>query len=111
MALSIKRLVPGSILTGSVATYYTCPANKYAIVKSITVANNTGAAVPFALYLVPAGQTATTAYQLRPTRIIDVNEPYTCPEVVNQSIEAGGTIQAIGNGLTFMVSGAEGVNA
>lgn len=111
MALSIKRLVPGSILTGSVATYYTCPANKYAILKSLTVANSTGAAVSVSLYLVPDGATASAAYLIRPPRLIDVNESYTCPEAVNQAIEGGGTLQAIGSGLTLIVSGAEGVNA
>lgn len=111
MALTIKRLVPGSILTGSAAVYYTCPASKYAILKSLTVSNSTGAAVSCSLYLVPSGGSATAAYLIRPPRLIDVNESYTCPEAVNQVLEDGGTIQAFGSGLTLIVSGAEGVNA
>lgn len=109
--LSIKRLVPGAILTGSAASYYTCPSSKYAILKSLTVANSTGAAVSCSLYLVPNGASATAAYLIRPPRLIDVNESYTCPEAVNQVIEDGGTLQAVGAGLTLIVSGAEGVNS
>lgn len=111
MALSIKRLVPGSILTGSAATYYTCPSSKYAILKSLTVANSTASAVSVSLYLVPDGATASAAYLIRPPRLVDVNESYTCPEAVNQVLEGGGTIQAVGSGLTLIVSGAEGVNS
>lgn len=111
MALTVKRLVPGSVLTGSPVTYYTAPANKFAQIKSITVANTTGAAVAVTLYVVPAGQTASAAYQVRPARVIDVNESYSCPEMVNHTIDAGGTIQASGAGLTLIVSGTEGVNS
>ena len=111
MALSIKRLVPGSILTGSAATYYTCPSSKYAILKSVTLANTTAGAVSASLHLVPSGDSASAANMIRPPRLIDANESYTCPEAVNQVLEGGGTIQALGAGLTLIVSGAEGVNA
>lgn len=111
MALTIKRLVPGSTLTSSAAVYYTCPSSKYAILKSVTISNATASAVSCSLYLVPSGASAGSAYLIRPPRLIDVNESYTCPEAVNQVLEDGGTIQAIGPGLTLIVSGAEGVNS
>jgi hypothetical protein len=65
MALSIKRLVPGSILTGSAAPYYTCPASKYAILKSVTLANTTAGAVSASLHLVPSGDSASAANMIR----------------------------------------------
>jgi hypothetical protein len=35
------------------------------------------------------------------------NVSYTCPELVNQVIEAGGSLQALGLNVTLVASGVE----
>mgnify|MGYP001210637736 CR=1 FL=1 len=63
MAYTEKRLVPGSLLTGSAATYYTVTAPVLkAVIKEMTFCN-TDSATPytFTLHIVPSGGSSTTA--------------------------------------------------
>jgi hypothetical protein len=63
MAYTERRLVAGSLLTGSAATYYTCtaPVTK-TIIKEMTFCNtDVTTAYTFTLYIVPAAGTAADA--------------------------------------------------
>jgi len=106
MTVDAKRLVAGSQLTAAAATYYTAPAATKAIIKAATLLNNTGGAVTVDVHLVPNGGSATAANRvLRKTLANDTG--HTCPELVNQVLEAGGTIQALGLNVAMVVSGVE----
>lgn len=99
------RLINGSVLTGSIATYYTSPTNTAATITAATLTNTTAGTVSVSVYLVPQGGTAGPSNILISAHSITAGNSYTCPELINQVVERGGAIQAVGNGVTFVVSG------
>lgn len=93
------QLVPN--VTG---TLYTMPtiANR-AVITAVTMYAN-AATTGVELYIVPAGGSAnTTTRQI--LRGFAVDETFTAPEIIGQSIETGGTIQGNDGG-----NGGTGVN-
>lgn len=107
MTTTAKRLVSGSQLTGSAATYYTAPTLTKTIIKSAQLTNTTAGAVACTVYLVPSAGTAGATNTVISARSIAAGETYNCPELVNAVLEAGGTIQALGLNVTLTASGAE----
>jgi len=104
MAVTAKVLAQG-VLTGSQAEYYACPTGTTAIVHSAVLCNTTGGAVDCSVWLNPAS--GGTDRVLIDTHTIADEETYLCPELINQVLEAGGTLDALGNGVTLYVSGVE----
>lgn len=104
MAQTAKRLIDGATLTGSVATYYLSPSNKTTVIKKLPIVNTTAGAVNCTIYLVPSG-TAGATNTITSAKSIAVGETWSCPDAENMVLEQGGTIQALGNGLTIMASG------
>jgi hypothetical protein len=90
-------------LTGSLATLYTVPTNRYAIIKAMTVANDSGGAL--SLIVEVKATSGGTQRRLIPARTVNDKATDLCAEVINHVIEQGGIIQASGNGLVFQVSG------
>lgn len=110
MAVTPKRLVSGSQLTTSAATYYTAGAIVAARIDKCVAANNSGSAATMTLHLVPSGGTADDTNKIIKTKSINAGEVYTCPEVVGHVLTPGGTIQALasaGTSITLMASGVE----
>ena len=107
MTTTAKRLVSGSQLTGSAATYYTAPTLTKAVIKSAQLTNTTAGAVACTVYLIPSGGTAGATNTFISARSIAVGETYNCPELVNAVLEAGGFIQSLGLNVTLTVSGIE----
>lgn len=92
----------GAQLTGAAVTQGTVvPALTKRIIKAATLTNTTGAPVAATVYMVPEGHAAGADNTVVPTRAIAPGESYPCPEMINQGLNAGGFIQAAGNGLTF----------
>lgn len=102
-----KQLVAPQALTAAVVTYYTVPANTVAIVTAGALSNSTGGAVACSVYIVPSGGTAGTSNKTIPARSIANNDTDLCPELLGQRLPAGTTIQAVGNGVSFVLSGEE----
>ena len=108
-----KRLVSGSALTGSAATYYTVPTNTNAviapkaIIRRMTFCNTTAGAVSVTAYLIPSGGSAAASNTIVSARSVAAGETWNSPEAEGHVLEAGGFIQALGNGVTLMVSGEE----
>lgn len=107
MTTTAKRLVSGSQLTGSAATYYTAPSLTRARIQSASLVNTTGGAVACTVHLVPSGGTADATNTIISARTVADDETYPCPDLINHVIEAGGTIQALGLNVTLVVSGVE----
>lgn len=107
MTTTIKRLVQGSQLTGSALPYYTAPALTRARVTAATLTNTTGSPVACTVHLVPASGSATAANTIVSARTVAAGETYHCPELVNQVIEPGGAIHALGLNVSLVVSGVE----
>lgn len=109
MAYTEKRVVAGSLLTASTATYYTVPATARTIVKEMTFAN-TDATTPysFTVYIVPSAGTAsndnvefkTVTLQPLETRIF----ARTCVMEASSSIQA---LASSASKIAFSVSGVE----
>lgn len=59
-----KRLVAGSALTGSLATYYTAGTATTAIIKQITLCNTDTATRTVDLHIIPNGGSAAAANQI-----------------------------------------------
>lgn len=110
MAVTAKRLVSGSQLTTGAATYYTAATSTKGVIKSAVLTNTSANTVTATMHLVPSAGTADATNQIISAKAIAAGESYTCPEAVNQVLEAGGTIQALassGAAITLVVSGAE----
>lgn len=104
MATTAQVFAQG-VLTGSQAEYYACPTGTTAIIKAAALINATGGAVDVTVWLNPVG--GGTDRVLIDTHTVADEETYLCPELINQVLEAGGTIDALGNGVTIYVSGVE----
>jgi len=107
MTTTARRLVAGSALTAAAAVYYTAPSNTNTIIKAASICNTTAGAVLATVYLVPSGGVAGATNAIINNLSIAANVTYTCPELVNQVIPPGATLQAFGLALTLIASGIE----
>ena len=110
MAVTNKKLVEGSQLTTSAATYYTAPANTTTILKKVTVTNTTAGAVSLTMYLVPSGGSAGNANMITDAKAIAAGATYEVYEAENHVLMTGDFLQALasaGASLTLQASGIE----
>jgi len=110
MTATPKKLVPGSQLTSSAATYYTCPTNTKTLIKKATFTNTDSSARTITLYLVPIGGTAGVTNILSDAVSVASLTTYEAFEAEGHILEAGGTLQAladVGAKVTFQASGVE----
>lgn len=103
-----KRLVDGSQLTASAATYYTVPANTITTISACTLTNTTAGAVTATLYLVPSGGSAGVANCILSARVISAGESFNVGSAIGQSMAAGGTLQAVAGSATSITLVASG---
>lgn len=109
MTTTPRRLVAGSQLAAAAAALYTAPALTRAVVRSAQLVNTTAGAVACTLYVVPSGGAPGAANAVISARSIAPGETYNCPELVNQVIEPGASLQGLGLNVTFNASGVETV--
>lgn len=83
------------------------PALTKRIIRAATLCNSSGAPVAASVYLVPSGGNPDATNVMISARTISPNESYACPELVNQGLNAGGSVQALGAGLTFKYSATD----
>lgn len=105
-----KRLVDGSQLTTSAATYYTAPANTSTIIRQATLTNTSGTAQTATVHLVPSGGSATASNMILSARSIAPGESYPVYSAQGQVLAGGGTIQALasaGSAISLVASGVE----
>jgi uncharacterized cupredoxin-like copper-binding protein len=110
MAYTEKRLVAGSLLGGTVATYYTATAPVLkTIIKEMTFCNTDAAtAYTFTLYIVPNGGTAGDSNMEFKTVTLQAGET----KIFGRTdvMEQGGSIQALASTaskIAFSCSGVE----
>jgi hypothetical protein len=91
----------GAVLGAAAAKQGTdVPTLTQRTIVAATLTNTTGAAIAATVYLAPSGGNAA-ANMVISARTISAGETYVCPEMINQSINAGGAVWALGNGLSF----------
>lgn len=103
-----KRLVSGSQLTASAATYYTVPANTITTISACTLTNTTAGAVTATVYLVPSGGSAGVTNCILSARVIAAGESYNVGPAIGQSMAAGGLLQALAGSATAITLVASG---
>jgi len=110
MAITPKRLVAGSQLTTSAATYYTAPTNTRTRIDTCALTNTTAGAVTATMHLVASGGTATASNTILSARSIAAGATYVVPGAIGQWLESGGTLQALaasGTSIALVASGVE----
>jgi hypothetical protein len=100
-----KRLIDGSQLTGSAATYYTSPALTKTRIQKLVFCNTTAGAVAVTLYLIPSGGSAGATNTVWSAKTLAAGETRECYEAEGHVLEAGGFIQALGLNVTIQASG------
>ena len=103
-----SRLVDGSQLTTSAATYYTTPANTITTISACTLTNTTAGAVTATMHLVPSGGTATASNMILSARTIAAGESYNVGPAIGQTLAAGGFLQALAGSATSITLVASG---
>lgn len=109
MTVTVKNIIPRKQAENSQTTQYTA-VNCKTIIDKFTVTNTNASNVTFSVNLVPVGGTAATANVVMNARSIAAGECYLCPELVGQTLEAGGfisTIAGTASALTISASGRE----
>lgn len=71
------------------------------VIKAATATNTTAAPVSLTVYLVPNAGAPAPENTIISAYPIAAGESYPCPELINQGMNAGGTVQAMGLGLNF----------
>lgn len=109
MATRNVRIIGGSQLTGSAATYYTAPANTRCVIKRLTLTNTSAGAVTATVHLVASGGTASDANTLTKTHSIAAAETWDCVSAEGHVLEPGGTVQALASAVTSITIIGSGV--
>ena len=104
MTTIIKNVFDG-VLTASLANTYVAPALTRGTIHAATFANPTAGVVTLEIKVIPAS--GGTARSVIPPVNLSVNEVFMAVELVNQTIEPGGSIQASGLGIEVVISAAE----
>jgi hypothetical protein len=93
--LTYKSMVNGVNLTNVAVTYYTAPAATKALIKKATFTNDHNVVVTVTINLVPSGGAAAYGNQITKTRALAAGESWSCPDVENHVLEAGGFISMV----------------
>ena len=109
MAVTPKRLVAGSQLTTSAATYYTATSVTTRI-DAMALTNTTGGAVTATVHLVASGGSASASNCVLSARSLAAGETLIVAGALGQWLASGGFIQALasaGTSITLVASGVE----
>src|SRR2546428_8658403 len=99
------RNLADAVLAAALTTVYTVPALTTAALRSAQFCNTTAGVVALTVAVqARAGGTVRTLLSAHP---VAVNETYPGYELLSLVLEAGGTVQASGLGLTAVLSGVE----
>lgn len=105
--VTIKNIIPRKQALAVQTDQYTA-TNCKCIIDKFTVTNTSEANVTFSVNLVASGGTAGNANLVLKAKTVVPNETYTCPELVGQVLEAGGTISTIAGAATSLTISASG---
>jgi hypothetical protein len=107
MAVELLTIVPRKFAEDVQSTQYTSD-NAKTVIDKFTVTNTSLNNLDFSAHLVASGDTADTDNLVLAARTIAAGETYTCPELVGQSLEAGGFISTLAQTASALVLSASG---
>ncbi len=96
-------------LTAAAVVLYTATAVKTTI-TAMTIRNANAAATTATIHLVPSGNVAADSNCILSAKSLAQNETYRVIEAIGQTLEAGGTIQALASSaarINIVASGVE----
>lgn len=104
-------ILDGTLLTASAATYGTAvPTLTKRVIRSMALYNGTAAPVLCQVHLIASGGTASDTNRVI-NRTLAAEETYNCPEVVNQGMNAGGFVQALGLDVSIRYTATDTTNS
>jgi hypothetical protein len=108
MTVTAKPLIPSKEMEAAQTTQYTA-VNCTAIIDKFTATNTSVTNAVISVNLITSGGTAGNSNLIVDARSIAPNETYTFPELVGQTLAAGGFISTTGTAtaLTIRSSGRE----
>lgn len=107
MAVTVKNIIPRKQAENVQTTQYTA-GNCKTIIDKFTATNTTAGAVTFSVNLVIISGAPGAANLVISAKSIAAGECYTCPELVGQTLEAGGFISTIAGAATSITISASG---
>lgn len=101
--MAIQNYLPDGVVLAAVAAVVgaAVPSSTKRVITAAALVNSTAAAATASVYLVPDGAAVGPTNVLISARVLAPGETYFCPELINQGLNAGGTVQALGVGLSF----------
>lgn len=109
MTVTVKVLIPAKQAENTQTTQYTASLCK-TIIDKFTATNTSASVVTLSVNLVTSGGSAGASNLIVDARSIAVDETYTFPELIGQSLESGGFVSTIASAaaaLTIRASGRE----
>jgi hypothetical protein len=109
MTTTVSNIIPAKFAENAQTTQYTA-VNCKTIIDKFTVTNISAGAVTFSANLVVVAGSAGSSNLILKNKSIAVNETYSCPELVGQTLDIGGFISTIAgsaSALTIRASGRE----
>lgn len=107
MAVTVKNIIPRKQAEAVQTAQYTA-VNCKTIIDKFTATNTSGAPVLFSVNLVALAGAASASNLVLKERSIAPNETYTCPELVGQTLEAGGFISTLAGAATSITISSSG---
>ena len=107
MTVTVKVLIPAKQAENTQTTQYTASLCK-TIVDKFTATNTSASVVTLSVNLVTSGGSAGASNLIVDARSIAVDETYTFPELIGQSLESGGFISTIASAATSLTIRASG---
>lgn len=112
MTTTVFNIIPSKYAEGTQTVQYTVssPQNQTVrtVIDTFTLTNVSGAAVTFSCNLVNSGDSADDSNLVLPTREIQPNETYLCPELIGQVLEDGTFISTLCSATSALVMRASG---
>lgn len=107
MSVIVKNIIPRKQAENSQTAQYTA-VNCKTLIDKFTVTNTSASNVTLSVNLVANGGSAGDSNLVMKARTILPAETYTCPELVGQSLEAGGFISTIASAATSLTISSTG---
>lgn len=111
MSIRYKKLASPGQLTGTAATYYTCPSTVTNTSRiAFTFTNTDSAARTVTIYVFDSGGTAGVTNILTSAKSLAAGETWTCPDLLLHSLNPGDVVQAFADTtakVAYHLSGVE----
>jgi hypothetical protein len=107
MAVTILNIIPRKQAEATQTSQYTSSGVK-TIIDKFTATNTSGAAVLFSVNLVASSESAGASNLVLQNQSIAAGACYLCPELVGQTLEAGGFISTLADTASALTISASG---